>query len=191
MRLKSSVFGCLIVLHAGVFADSASWTNPMDGDWSHSSNWTDSSIPNSPTDTATFPSVLENSSITVTVDASYDVASLNFTDPSESGGYFITATGSGVLHLYDSISVSTGSLWSSRIDSPLVLENTISISTTQDSGLLFTTGGITGTGGITLRPIAQLILVLRLIPIAERQQFLVDCFKLDRVMSSPLIHRLC
>ena len=149
MRLKSSVFGCLIVLHAGVFAGSASWINPMDGDWSHDSNWTDLSIPNSPTDSATFPNVLENSQIMVTVDESYDVGSLNFTDPDESG-YFITATGGGVLHLYDSISVSTGQPWSSRIDSPLVLENTISISTTEGSGLQFTTGGITGSGGITL-----------------------------------------
>jgi autotransporter-associated beta strand protein len=38
-------------------ADSATWkTNPVSGDWNHAANWTPPTIPNGPSDTATFGS---------------------------------------------------------------------------------------------------------------------------------------
>jgi hypothetical protein len=37
------------------FANSATWkTNPATGDWNHAANWTPPTVPNGPSDTATF-----------------------------------------------------------------------------------------------------------------------------------------
>ena len=47
----------LLATASSTFADSATWkTNPGSGDWNTASNWTPPTIPNGPSDTATFAS---------------------------------------------------------------------------------------------------------------------------------------
>jgi autotransporter-associated beta strand protein len=45
----------LLSTASSTFADSATWkTSPATGDWNHAANWTPQTIPNGPSDTATF-----------------------------------------------------------------------------------------------------------------------------------------
>ena len=49
------MFLLLLSTASSTFADSATWkTNPGSGDWNTASNWTPTTIPNGPSDTATF-----------------------------------------------------------------------------------------------------------------------------------------
>ena len=55
------ILSCAIILTLAVgalnavYADSATWRmNPMSGDWNTAANWTPASVPNGPTDVATF-----------------------------------------------------------------------------------------------------------------------------------------
>jgi len=48
----------LILTIESSFADSASWTGDVDGDWNIGDNWVPNRVPNGPADTATF--ALEN-----------------------------------------------------------------------------------------------------------------------------------
>ena len=61
--MKASIFPCAIVLTVAlgalnaVYADSATWNlNPTSGDWTTAANWTPATVPNGPSDTATFAS---------------------------------------------------------------------------------------------------------------------------------------
>src|SRR5437762_2319009 len=61
--MKASIFPCAIVLTVAlgalnaVYADSATWNlNPTSGDWTTAGNWTPATVPNGPSDTATFAS---------------------------------------------------------------------------------------------------------------------------------------
>ena len=56
--LLAAVFLSLLLSPAGTaFAGSATWkTSPATGDWNHAANWTPPTIPNGPSDTATFQS---------------------------------------------------------------------------------------------------------------------------------------
>ncbi len=59
--MKSRILSCAIVLTLAlgalraVYANSASWNlNPTNGDWNTAANWTPQTVPNGPTDVATF-----------------------------------------------------------------------------------------------------------------------------------------
>jgi hypothetical protein len=59
--MKARILSCAIVLTLAlgplsvVYARSATWsTNPSTGDWNTAANWTPPSVPNGPTNTATF-----------------------------------------------------------------------------------------------------------------------------------------
>src|SRR5206468_8754398 len=59
--MKSPILSCAIVLTLAlgalkaVYADSATWsTNPTNGDWNNAANWTPPTVPNGPSDVATF-----------------------------------------------------------------------------------------------------------------------------------------
>ena len=61
--MKSPILSCAIILTLAlgvlkaVYADSATWNaNPVDSDWSNPANWTPATVPNGPSDTATFAS---------------------------------------------------------------------------------------------------------------------------------------
>ena len=59
--MKAPIPSCAIILTLSlgavnvVYADSAAWNaNPVDNNWSNPANWTPNTVPNGPTDTATF-----------------------------------------------------------------------------------------------------------------------------------------
>ena len=59
--MKSPILSCAIILTLSlgalnaVYADSATWNaTPVDNDWSNPANWTPATVPNGPTDVATF-----------------------------------------------------------------------------------------------------------------------------------------
>src|SRR5262249_2932023 len=59
--VKSPILSCAIVLTLSLGAlsfaraDSATWNlNPVDNDWNHPANWTPATVPNGPSDVATF-----------------------------------------------------------------------------------------------------------------------------------------
>lgn len=61
--MKSSVLSCAIILTLALgplsfaHADSATWNlNPTSGEWNTAANWTPATVPNGPSDTATFAS---------------------------------------------------------------------------------------------------------------------------------------
>jgi autotransporter-associated beta strand protein len=60
-----------------VYADSATWNlNPISNDWNTATNWTPATVPNAPTDTATFGA---SNTTSVVTSANVDLASLVFT----------------------------------------------------------------------------------------------------------------
>ena len=67
----------MLVTGATAAAGSATWNlNPTSGDWNIAANWTPATVPNGPTDTATF----DNSNITeISLSDKFEVASLIFT----------------------------------------------------------------------------------------------------------------
>jgi len=66
----SFLFTALTTLHAG----SARWTvNPATGDWNSATNWTPSTVPNGPSDTATFDS---SNTVDVSVSAGAEISAL-------------------------------------------------------------------------------------------------------------------
>ena len=59
--MKSPILSCAIILTLGLgalraaYADSATWNlSPVDGNWNNAANWTPATVPNGPSDTATF-----------------------------------------------------------------------------------------------------------------------------------------
>jgi len=61
--MKASIFPCAIVLTVALgalnaaYGASATWNlNPTSGDWTTAANWTPATVPNGPSDTATFAS---------------------------------------------------------------------------------------------------------------------------------------
>src|SRR5437667_3752147 len=59
--MKSPTVSCAMILAfllcalGAAYADSATWNlNPISGDWNTAANWTPNTVPNGPSDTATF-----------------------------------------------------------------------------------------------------------------------------------------
>src|SRR6266446_5043856 len=86
-------------------AGSATWQlSPMSGDWNHASNWTPATVPNGPTDTATFAS----SSVTsIKLSADTEVGSIVFnsgasaytiTQGEQSDPFTLTISGTGIVN---------------------------------------------------------------------------------------------
>src|SRR5947207_10489184 len=72
---------------SSTFADSATWKmSPATGDWNHAANWTPPTIPNGPSDTATFAA---SNTIGVSLSANTEVNGIVF-NPSASA-FTITA----------------------------------------------------------------------------------------------------
>src|SRR5437764_1437214 len=77
MKLRLSI---LTILTVGFVIDtqagSATWTlNPTSGDWNTAANWTPATVPNGPSDTATFGS---SSSTEISVSANTEISTINF-----------------------------------------------------------------------------------------------------------------
>jgi hypothetical protein len=86
------------------FADSATWkTNPGSGDWNTASNWTPSTIPNGPSDVATFASS-NRTSVSISAETEFNGIVFNagasaFTitaNPTE--GFTLTISGMGITN---------------------------------------------------------------------------------------------
>jgi len=77
LRQRLTPFLLMLVTGATAAAGSATWNlNPTSGDWNIAANWTPATVPNGPTDTATF----DNSNITdISLSDKFEVASLIFT----------------------------------------------------------------------------------------------------------------
>src|SRR5207244_50989 len=77
----------LLAMPCTTFADSATWKmSPATGDWNHAANWTPPTIPNGPSDTATFAA---SNTIGVSLSANTEVNGIVF-NPSASA-FTITA----------------------------------------------------------------------------------------------------
>jgi autotransporter-associated beta strand protein len=79
----------MFLVPALVYADSAQWNlNPISGDWNTAANWTPMTVPNGPTDIATF----DLSNIAgVSISANTEVNAIAFT-PAATNPYTITAS---------------------------------------------------------------------------------------------------
>lgn len=129
MLLVSALFG------NGLFAGSASWIQDG-GNWGDVISWDPNTVPNSPSDVATFTNVVGFFG-GGNVDSTFSIASLDFTTAFQ---FFLTG---GTLNVYDSITVdeATGG---AHCTTTLALQNDISIVT----GAQLTCSLITGAGGI-------------------------------------------
>ncbi len=57
LLVSCAIIATLLLAVSAVYADSATWNvHPVDGDWSNPANWTPATVPNGPSDTATFAS---------------------------------------------------------------------------------------------------------------------------------------
>ncbi len=91
MKLHSLLLGALTLssfsLAPLAFAGSATWSaNPASGDWNTPANWTPATVPNGPTETATFAA---SSKTAVSLSAAVEVNAITF-DPAASS-YTVTA----------------------------------------------------------------------------------------------------
>src|SRR5215471_1105405 len=56
-RLRAAIIATLFLLECPIFGGSATWSvNPTSGDWNTAANWTPPTVPNDPSDIATFAS---------------------------------------------------------------------------------------------------------------------------------------
>jgi hypothetical protein len=85
--MKAPILSCAVVLTLmlgalrAIYADSATWNlNPTSGDWNTAANWMPATVPNGPTDVATF-SVSNQTSVSTSADT--EVSSIVF-EPSAS-----------------------------------------------------------------------------------------------------------
>jgi autotransporter-associated beta strand protein len=89
------LLACSAFLPICSFAGSATWTlNPISGDWNTAANWTPATVPNGPTDVATFQFSNETS---ITLAASVEVAALVF--DADATSYLIGPTSVSDLNL--------------------------------------------------------------------------------------------
>jgi len=83
----------LLSTASSTFAGSATWKmNPATGDWNHAANWTPPTIPNGPSDTATFAS---SNTRRVSISADTEVNGIVFNP----GASAFTMTASSMFHL--------------------------------------------------------------------------------------------
>jgi autotransporter-associated beta strand protein len=82
-------FSLIFLVSAVAYADSAQWNlNPTSGDWNTTANWTPTTVPNGPADTATF--ALSNTT-DVSISEDTEVSSITFTSAA-TNAYVVTAT---------------------------------------------------------------------------------------------------
>jgi len=93
--LPAILFACSCVLPNCALAGSATWNlSPTTGDWNTASNWQPASVPNGPTDIATFAT---SNKVAVSVSAKIEVNEIVF-NPGASA-YTITSSSPGLLTL--------------------------------------------------------------------------------------------
>ncbi|MDE3055683.1 MAG: hypothetical protein KGI80_03190 [Verrucomicrobiota bacterium] len=102
---------CLLLVTIGWGDTTYTWIGGTSGVWSNPDNWTPSEVPNSPTAVVEISSAA--SSITITVDGTFEIAEIDF-----SGSSFVTLT---------PLSASTGLL---QLGSPTTINSTLSFSGT-------------------------------------------------------------
>ena len=96
------VFPCLIAAHS--FAGSATWNlNPISGDWNTATNWTPATVPNGPSDVATFAAssmkqVTFSASPTEVAEVVFDSAATSPFNISIGTGQSFTISGVGVVN---------------------------------------------------------------------------------------------
>jgi autotransporter-associated beta strand protein len=148
MRIAKKFIPLFISFFEFFYADSASWIWPGGGDWNNSSNWSAPLFPNDPSDVATFGNLGE-APITVTVNADFDVASLEFASPGE-----YTLDLPGTLNIYTSITSDVAGA-NHQIDANLLLRGNLTVNL---SFPLTINGVISGTNQITKQGSAALSL---------------------------------
>ena len=102
--MKISLFSVLLLLSANAIqAGSASWkVNPPTNNWNSASNWTPATIPNSSSDTATFPT---SNVSDVMINSSVELKALAF---SSSFPYVITSGDAAGLNIVNLVMSGTG-----------------------------------------------------------------------------------
>ena len=87
----------LLGIVASAFAGSATWNlDPSSNDWNTAANWTPATVPDGPTDVATFQS---SNGTAITLSASVEVAALAFDSGAPS--YFVSLPRGGILTISD------------------------------------------------------------------------------------------
>jgi hypothetical protein len=92
------VCSCLIAAHS--FAGSATWsTNPISGDWNTAANWTPPTVPNGPTDVATFAT---SSKTALSIGSSVEVSEIVYNQGASafttSSSFGLTISGPGITN---------------------------------------------------------------------------------------------
>ena len=96
-------FSLIFLVSAVAYADSAQWNlNPTSGDWNIATNWTPMTVPNGPTDIATFP--LSNTT-NVSISEDTEVNGIIFTSAATNpysirvnSGLTLTLSGTGITN---------------------------------------------------------------------------------------------
>ena len=103
-RLETALMSLLMALAPGsVFADSATWsTIPTSGDWNTSANWIPMTVPNGPSDIATFSA---SNRLAVSLSANVEIDSIvfgpganAFTIAAQNSPTTLTMSGTGVIN---------------------------------------------------------------------------------------------
>src|SRR6266705_2497175 len=92
---------CFILSHAAL-AESATWSmNPISGDWNTATNWMPNTVPNGPSDTATFD---VSSTTDISTSTTTEVSSIAFNPGASAFSIFakaqfmLTISGSGIMN---------------------------------------------------------------------------------------------
>ena len=118
-RLFPAVSLFLLVLAAHSFAGSATWNlDPTSGDWNTAENWTPATVPNGPSDVATFVASSVNqvsfsASSTEVAEVVFDATATSSFNLTIGKGKFLTISGAGVVNnsgVTQNVSVGTDTL---------------------------------------------------------------------------------
>lgn len=111
-RLFPAVSLFLLVLAAHSFAGSATWNlDPTSGDWNTAENWTPATVPNGPSDVATFAASSVNqvsfsASSTEVAEVVFDATATSSFNLTIGEGKFLTISGAGVVITQESLKMS-------------------------------------------------------------------------------------
>ena len=118
-RLFPAVSLFLLVLAVHSFAGSATWNlDPTSGDWNTAENWTPATVPNGPSDVATFAASSVNqvsfsASSTEVAEVVFDATATSSFNLTIGEGKFLTISGTGVVNnsgVTQNVSVGTDTL---------------------------------------------------------------------------------
>jgi autotransporter-associated beta strand protein len=151
--LLAAVFLSLLLSPAGIaFAGSATWNlNPGNGDWNTATNWTPATIPNGPSDTATFASS-NTTGVSVSAPTITEVDGIVF----NAGASAFTITVSPQSLVFEGIGITNNSGITQNFVTvssigPIIFGN----SATAGNGTVFTNNGATVTSDGTYTDFSQ------------------------------------